>query len=398
MQHRYLTRRSFLSISAVAAMTALSGGLLAGCSSTTASGGDAAPDTIVIACLAREEPDVRFIAEKLADKYTIEPKVFGDNNAINEATLDGSVQANYFQNVPYLTAWNQSKGTNLQTYGDAVFYTIDILVSKKHKTLDDLPEGAKILVANDNANRARELKLLENAGVDETRIRGLFDRVDQFNASVKSEWLTNGFERAVPTDTKYDPYEMQDLWAEKNGDFPGYNCRITAFSLFGEFVTAGADQPETQGEDTLFLDLETLTEDPAVLCGDSTAKFCALFAPVPAADSTDVDEQAKTLQAGWAARGVAFSDSPARLISVVLHDRFSDTENTLFVGHVGVLLPVEDGSFCLIEKVAFQEPYRLVKLQNRAELRDYLMAKYDTSWGQDTTRPFIMENDSLMAE
>ena len=191
---------------------------------------------------------------------------------------------------------------------------------------------------------------------------------------------------------------MQDLWAEKNGDFPGYNCRITAFSLFGEFVTVGADQPKTQGEDTLFLDLETLTEDSAVLCGDSTAKFCALFAPVPAADSTDVDEQAQTLQAGWAARGVAFSDSPARLISVVLHDRFSDTENTLFVGHVGVLLPVEDGSFCLIEKVAFQEPYRLVKLQNRAELRDYLMAKYDTSWGQDTTRPFIMENDSLMAE
>jgi len=239
---------------------------------------------------------------------------------------------------------------------------------------------------------------LADANVDETRTKLLLDRVDQFNASVNSEWLTGGFESAATTETRYDPYEMQDLWTEKNGSFPGYNCRITAFSLFGGFVTAGADQPKTQGEDTLFLDLETLTEDPAVLCGDSTAKFCALFAPVPAADSTDVNEQAQTLQAGWAARGVAFSDSPARLISVVLHDRFSDTENTLFVGHVGVLLPVEDGSFCLIEKVAFQEPYRLVKLQNRAELRDYLMAKYDTSWGQDTTRPFIMENDSLMAE
>ena len=239
---------------------------------------------------------------------------------------------------------------------------------------------------------------LADANVDETRTKLLLDRVDQFNASVKSEWLTGGFESAAPTETRYDPYEMQDLWMEKNGSFPGYNCRITAFSLFGEFVTAGVDQPETQGEDSLFMDLETLAADPAVLCGDSTAKFCALFAPVPAADSTDVDEQAKTLQAGWAARGVAFSDSTARLISVVLHDRFSDTENTLFVGHVGVLLPVEDGSFCLIEKVAFQEPYRLVKLRNRAELRNYLMAKYDTSWGQDTTRPFIMENDSLMAE
>ena len=102
------------------------------------------------------------------------------------------------------------------------------------KTEPDIPQPTQepIEYANltDEESRALLSRLLENAGIDETRIRGLFDRVDQFNASVKSEWLTNGFERAVPTDTKYDPYEMQDLWAEKNGDFPGYNCRITAFS------------------------------------------------------------------------------------------------------------------------------------------------------------------------
>ena len=126
---------------------------------------------------------------------------------------------------------------------------------------------------------------LADANVDETRTKLLLDRVDQFNASVKSEWLTGGFESAAATETRYDPYEMQDLWTEKNGSFPGYNCRITAFSLFGEFVTAGVDQPETQGEDSLFMDLETLAADPAVLCGDSTSKFCALFAPVTAAES-----------------------------------------------------------------------------------------------------------------
>ena len=63
---------------------------------------------------------------------------------------------------------------------------------------------------------------------------------------------------------------------------------------------------------------------------------------------------------------------------------------------MGVLLPAEDGSLYFVEKVAFQEPYRLVKLRNRTELSDYLMEKYDTAWDQDTTRPFIMENDSLM--
>ena len=248
----------------------------------------------------------------------------------------------------------------------------------------------------DEDSRKQLSELLTDAGIEESRIAALLNRVEQFNASVKSEWLTDGFESAAPTDTKYDPYDMQDEWTAANGSFPGYNCRITAFGLFSEFITAGVDQPETQGEDSLFTDLETIDADPDALCGDSTAKFCALFAPVNAADSTEVEAQVKALQEGWAARGIAFADSKASMISVVFHDKFSDEDNTLFVGHVGVLLPTEDGSLYFIEKVAFQEPYRLVKLQNRTELSDYLMEKYDTSWGQDTTRPFIMENDTLM--
>ncbi|WP_033121548.1 DUF4300 family protein [Oscillibacter sp. ER4] len=269
---------------------------------------------------------------------------------------------------------------------------------KQEKTATEQPALEAVEYSNliDEDSRKQLSELLTDAGIEESRITALMDRVEQFNASVKSEWLTDGFESAAPTDTKYDPYEMQDEWTAANGSFPGYNCRITAFGLFSEFITAGADQPETQGEDSLFTDLETISADPDALCGGSTAKFCALFAPVNAADSTEVEAQVKALQEGWAARGIAFADSRASMISVVFHDKFSDEDNTLFIGHVGVLLPAEDGSLYFIEKVAFQEPYRLVKLQNRAELSNYLMEKYDTSWGQDTTRPFIMENDTLM--
>ena len=257
-------------------------------------------------------------------------------------------------------------------------------------------ETVKYSNLTDEDSRKQLSELLTDAGIEESRIAALLNRVEQFNASVKSEWLTDGYESAAPTDTKYDPYEMQDEWTAANGSFPGYNCRITAFGLFSEFITAGADQPEVQGEDSLFTDLETVDADPNALCGDSTAKFCALFAPVNAADSTEVEAQVKALQEGWAARGIAFANSGSSMISVVFHDKFSDEDNTLFIGHVGVLLPAEDGTMYFIEKVAFQEPYRLVKLQNRTELSDYLMEKYDTSWGQDTTRPFIMENDTLM--
>ena len=160
------------------------------------------------------------------------------------------------------------------------------------KTEPDIPQPTQepIEYANltDEESRALLSRLLENAGIDETRIRGLFDRVDQFNASVKSEWLTNGFERAVPTDTKYDPYEMQDLWTEKNRAFPGYNCRITAMSLFGEFLSFGEDTDFDAGEDVLFVDEETLKADPKALGGSSLNDFRALYASMKAEDSTEV--------------------------------------------------------------------------------------------------------------
>ena len=145
------------------------------------------------------------------------------------------------------------------------------------------------------------------------------------------------------------------------------------------------------------MDKETLKADPGALGGSSLNDFRALYASMKAEDSTEVGRHVRTVQAQWRKRGVSFRDSERiRLITVFFHDKSTEEGYLLFVGHVGVLLPTEDGSLYFVEKVAFQEPYRLVKFRNRTELSDYLMEKYDTAWDQDTTRPFIMENDSLM--
>lgn len=82
--------------------------------------------------------------------------------------------------------------------------------------------------------------LLSGAGVSDGRIQSFFRRVDRFHDSVKQEWLTDGFEEAELLYTKYDPYTMQDEWTAKNGTFPGYNCRITAMNLFGDFLSVSA--------------------------------------------------------------------------------------------------------------------------------------------------------------
>ena len=250
---------------------------------------------------------------------------------------------------------------------------------------------------NDRASRELLQELLSDAGVSDGRIQGFFCRVGHFNDSVKQEWLTDGFEEAGLLYTKYDPYTMQDEWTAKNGTFPGYNCRITAMSLFGDFLSVSADSQIHAGEDVLFVDKETLKTDPDALGGSSLADFCALYSSMKTEHTTEIKRHVQAVQEEWASRGVIFRENERiRLITVFFHDKPTEEESLLFVGHVGVLLTAEDGTLYFVEKVAFQEPYRMLRFADRTALSDYLMGKYYTSWGQDTASPFIMENDKLM--
>ena len=264
---------------------------------------------------------------------------------------------------------------------------------------DKRPALEKIEYTNLNDSVSRKLleDILSGAGVSGSRIQGFFNRVDSFNESMREEWLTTGFEEAELLYTKYDPYAMQDEWTAKNGTFPGYNCRITAMSLFGDFLSVSADSQINAGEDVLFVDEETLKADPDALGGSSLADFRALYSSMKAEDTTEIRRHVQTVQEEWVSRGVAFRENERiRLITVFFHDKPSEEESLLFVGHAGVLLTAEDGTLYFVEKVAFQEPYRLLRFADRTALSDYLMGKYDTSWGQDTASPFIMENDKLM--
>ena len=47
---------------------------------------------------------------------------------------------------------------------------------------------------------------------------------------------------------------MQDEWTAKNGTFPGYNCRITAMNLFGDFLSVSADSQINAGEEMCIRD------------------------------------------------------------------------------------------------------------------------------------------------
>ena len=146
-------------------------------------------------------------------------------------------------------------------------------------------------------------------------------------------------------------------------------------------------------------EMASLEEDSSALLNEGDYdRFLAFYSTVPTESTQETSVHVENLQGDWAKRGIIFDkQSKARLISVVFHDSWDDADY-LFIGHIGVLFPVSADALYFVEKIAFQEPYQLSKFASRVELNDYLMSKYDVSFGQPTAAPFIMENDKLMEE
>lgn len=97
--------------------------------------------------------------------YTMEIKVLDDYTMPNKALAEGSIDANFFQHRPYLNMYNDSNDTNLTMIEPLVFNVPNTLYSKKIKSIDNIPVGAKIAVVNDASNIELALKLLQETGV-----------------------------------------------------------------------------------------------------------------------------------------------------------------------------------------------------------------------------------------
>ena len=237
---------------------------------------------------------------------------------------------------------------------------------------------------------------MRTAGISDARQQVFFEHADQFY-SAAGEYLTEGFRTAYISELPlYDPYALQDAWARAYPDLLGYNCRITAYSLMADFIQI--DNSAEKRDEYLAFDLYALDADSsAFLSGQERDSFRVLFSAVPTDNTQDVDIHVKNIQKVWKERGISFENhSGISMISVFLHDKLDENGDELFIGHAGVLLEQPDGELLFVEKAAFQEPYQVTRLADRREVNDYLMGRYDISYGQETARPVIFENDKLL--
>ena len=109
--------------------------------------------------------------------YELEVKEFSDYVLPNTSLDEGSLDANYFQHIPFLEETVEEKGYEL-TYTSKVHIEPMGAYSDKIKSLGDLPDGAKVAIPNDPTNGSRALELLEKEGVIELADKDIVTKVD----------------------------------------------------------------------------------------------------------------------------------------------------------------------------------------------------------------------------
>lgn len=104
------------------------------------------------------------VAEADKQGLKVELVEFTDWIAPNVSLASGDIDVNYFQHIPFLENANAAAGFDLVPYAKGVINNVG-LYSKKYKSIESLPQGATVAIANDPINSGRGLQLLAKAGL-----------------------------------------------------------------------------------------------------------------------------------------------------------------------------------------------------------------------------------------
>ena len=159
--------KSLIALSAAFVLGACGNNASSSASSSNAQSSASELKTVKIASVGSDADIWRYIAESEQAKKAglkIEVQEINGGVPLNESVADGTVDANAFQSIGYLQGFNEANSNKLVPVGTTYIEPMG-LYSKKVKSLNDLPNGAKVALPDNPYNTTRALRLLETAGL-----------------------------------------------------------------------------------------------------------------------------------------------------------------------------------------------------------------------------------------
>ncbi|CAI9392736.1 MULTISPECIES: MetQ/NlpA family ABC transporter substrate-binding protein [unclassified Bacillus (in: firmicutes)] len=139
----------------------------------------------------------------------LEIVTFQDYVLPNKALESKELDANYFQHIPYLDQQIKDNGYDFVNAG-AIHIEPMAVFSKKYKSLDELPDGATIILSNSVAEHGRVLSLLEKGGLIKLK-----DGIDKVNATIE-DIVENP--KNIQLKADYEPSLLPQIFNNNEGD------------------------------------------------------------------------------------------------------------------------------------------------------------------------------------
>lgn len=234
------------------------------------------------------------------------------------------------------------------------------------KTLSYVKDSLKGIIKDENAEKFIEL-------------------VRDYNDSISTNLLSADFSNNLHPD-----YDIGKIIKERdkiNHKYLNTNCRINTFLLLKDSISL--KENVNIDDSILFMDTDII-EKSKLFNADETKKFKQLFSRVKTIKSKNPKKQAKIMSDFLS--NFTFPEKIG-MISVVLHDNLDG--DYLFIGHIGVLVPIEKG-YLFLEKISFEEPYQAIKFPDKKSCYKYLKEKFKDYKDPNVAEPFIMENDEYV--
>ena len=164
--------------------------------STSSQSGAAKTEKLIVGATPIPHAELLNLVKDDLKKEGIELEVveFNDYVQPNKALADKSIDANFFQHVPYMEDFGKKNHIDMVAAGNIHLEPM-ALYSKKIKNVNDLKNGDTLIIPNDPTNGGRALILLDKAGIiklkDNTKLDSTPADIAENPKNIKIETLSN---------------------------------------------------------------------------------------------------------------------------------------------------------------------------------------------------------------
>lgn len=167
--------------------------------------------TLVVGATAVPHAEILEQAQPILEEQgiTLEIEEFSKYDVINKALVEGDLDANFFQHLPYFELELEEKGYEIVNAGGVHIEPIGVY-AQNFETKEDIEEGATVLISSNVPDHGRILTLFEKEGLIK-----LDPEVDKANATVE-DIIENP--KNLKFDYGYAPELLPEIFKKGEGD------------------------------------------------------------------------------------------------------------------------------------------------------------------------------------